>query len=268
MADVKDQIKKILNIANDDAASEAEVENALAIAARLMAKHHLSEDDLADDPLEQAADIQSADRAKAECYTANSRLAQWEVSLASTVAKIVGGIGYYKAHAKPRTTASGLTVRDQRGHAVSGSPVVFYGIAEDVATAGRLWHELRQAIIALARLRYGSVFRGDGAAYAEGFVSGLENQRIRRAEEERTDAQRLIGNGGGTGALILVERRADLIRQKGQLATTWLASAAGGGIKLRTTSGGGSRGSGDARGQGRSDGGAYSVNGTRSRKIC
>jgi hypothetical protein len=46
MADIKTKISKLLDIAADDSASESEIENALAIAARLMERHHLCEADL------------------------------------------------------------------------------------------------------------------------------------------------------------------------------------------------------------------------------
>ncbi len=47
-----------------------------------------------------------------------------------------------------------------------------------------------------------------------------------------------------------------------------IASPAGGGIKLGTRSVSGSSGSSDARGQGRTDGGKYNANASRTLKIC
>ena len=268
MADIKDQIRKILNIANDDAASEAEVENALAIAARLMDKHHLSEDDLAVDPLEQSQDIRNAPRGTAEAY-GTDRMTTWEKYLGTVVCKIVGGIACYSHPGRVKTTPSGLTVWNDAGHSVKTCPLVFYGIAEDCAIAVRLWGELRHAIIALARLRFGGVFRGDGAAYAEGFVTGLNTKAIERETQERQAAQRLVrSDGTGRTAFTLLDRRADLIRQKSDLARQWIASPAGGSLKIGNKSGGGSRGSRDAREQGRSDGGQYNVNAARSKKLC
>jgi len=43
---IKERIRKLLNLANDDAAMGGEVRNAIAFAERLMATHHLSEADL------------------------------------------------------------------------------------------------------------------------------------------------------------------------------------------------------------------------------
>ena len=267
MADVKDQIRKILSIANDDAASEQEVQNALAIAARLMDRHHLSEDDLQTSPQEQEQDARTAPRTKTQVFSDNARMPQWEKSLAGVVAKIVGGVGYYVSPPVYRQTAAGLAVRDANGKATKATSLVFYGIAEDVETAIQLWGELRLAISALARLRYGSVARGDGAAYAEGFVAGVEENRTEREATEYSEARRLTYTGTST-AMVLVERRNALIQQKATLAKAWLASPEGGGIKLRMQSAGGSTGSSDARGQGRTDGGKYNANASRTLKIC
>jgi hypothetical protein len=267
MADVKQQIRKILSIANDDAASEQEVQNALAIAAKLMDRHHLSEEDLQTSPEDQEQDARTAPRTKQSVHGDNVKMPQWEKTLARTVAAIVGGVGYYCHASAPLTTPAGLPMRDGRGNQLKASTIVFYGIAEDVETATRLWNELRLAISALARLRYGSVARGDGAAYAEGFVAGVEEKRKERAAAELSEARHLTYTGTST-AMVLVERRNALIQQKHELAREWLASPAGGSIRLGKTSGGGSSGSSDARGQGRTDGSKYNASASRTKKLC
>ncbi len=266
MADVKQQIRKLLNIAADDAASEAEIENALAIAAKIMARHHLSEDDLAVDPLQQTADIHTAEKGKANAY-GGLRMACWEKVLAKVTAQIVGGVGYYVAGSCPVMTPSGLPARDRNGNQISAGAVTFYGIAEDCGMAVRLYDELRLAIISLARIRYGSVFKGDGAAYAEGFVSGLQMQQENREHTERAEAQKLLTDGGGGSALILVDRRRDLIQQKNTAARKWLESPAGGSVRLGKSSAGGSRGDYGARENGRADGSRYNASAARSLKL-
>jgi hypothetical protein len=269
MADVKQQIRKLLNIADDDAASEQEIQNALAIAAKLMDRHHLSEEDLQESRHTQHQEAQDADRCKQSAHGDNVRMPQWEKSLAVVVTNIIGGVGLYCHATAQLQTPSGLPMRDGRGNILKASTVVFYGIAEDVELAVQLWHELRLAISAMARLRYGSVARGDGAAYAEGFVSGLEQQHIARQFAEKQQAA-IEDRQAGSRSVELICRRADLIKQKSEMARAWLLSPDGGSIKLRTQSGGGSSGSSDARGQGRTDGSKYNTAGagSRMRKIC
>lgn len=267
MADVKQQIRKILSIANDDSASEQEVENALAIAARLMDKHHLSEEDLEESPQDQERDARTAPKTKQSAHGDNIRMPMWEKQLSRVVATIVGGVGYYCHSSAPLTTPSGLAIRDHRGNQMKASTVVFYGIAEDVETAIQLWNELRLAISALARLRYGSVARGDGAAYAEGFVSGLESKHKQQAENEKQQARIAEQQTGGRGVELICRRDA-LILKKHELAREWLASPEGGGVKLGKSTGYGSAGDQNARGQGYSDGGKYNATATRTRKLC
>lgn len=267
MADVKQQIRKILSIANDDSASEQEVENALAIAARLMDKHHLSEEDLEESPQDQERDARTAPKTKQSAHGNNVRMPMWEKQLARVVATIVGGVGYYCHSSALLTTQSGLAIRDHRGNQMKASTVVFYGITEDVETAVQLWNELRLAISALARLRYGSVARGDGAAYAEGFVSGLESKHKQQAADEKYQA-RITEQQTGSRGVELICRRDALILKKHELAKEWLASPEGGGVKLGKTTSSGSNGDQNARGQGYSDGGKYNATATRTRKLC
>jgi len=53
---VKDTIRKLLNLAENDGAADGEIDNALRFARRLMHQHHLSEEDIdRSDPDSKAA---------------------------------------------------------------------------------------------------------------------------------------------------------------------------------------------------------------------
>lgn len=97
--------------------------------------------------------------------------------------------------------------------------------------------------------------------YCEGFVSGL-NAKIRKQEkQQRLEAQ------NDSRALIILDRRADLIERKEDLAQSWLKEACG--VKL--VSGNrrfGANGSREAWDEGRADGRRADVNALRRRKIC
>lgn len=264
--DIKAKIRGLLNIAKDDAASENEVETALKIAQKMMERHHLSEDDLTEDPLAQMEQAANAPKTK-EATELGSKIYTWEVILAETVARhIVKGVGWYSQ--KTYQTPSGLIRRNEHGKPMQCGQIMFYGVAEDVEIARRIFDEIRTAIIALARLRYGSVFRGDGAAYAEGFATGLKKKSIAQDEQERDEAQKRLTTTSDNRGMILISRRTDLIRRKEDSAKKWLASPAGGSIRLATQSRGGSSGDDSARQQGMRDGAGYGVNAARSKKLC
>jgi hypothetical protein len=264
--DIKAKIRGLLNIAKDDAASENEIETALKIAQKMMERHHLSEYDLTEDPLAQMEQAANAPKTK-EAAELGSKIYTWEVILAEAVARhIVKGVGWYSQ--KTNQTPSGLIRRNEHGKPIQFGQIMFYGVAEDVEIARRIFTEIRTAIIALARLRYGSVFRGDGAAYAEGFATGLKKKSIQQDTDEREEAQKRLTTTSDNRGLILLSRRTDLIRRKEDSAKKWLASPAGGGIRLATQSRGGSSGDDSARQQGMKDGAGYGVSATRSKKLC
>ena len=189
MADVKDQIRKILSIAADDAASEQEVQNALAIAAQAHGPSPLIRRGLTDQPAGSGTGRTHSTKGEAEATRGQRENAEVGKGTGPNSGGDCRRGGLLLPRIAALTTAAGLSVRDGRGKQIKASAVVFYGIAEDVETAIRLWHELRLAISALARLRYGSVARGDGAAYAEGFVAGVEEKRLKRAADEKHQAR-------------------------------------------------------------------------------
>jgi hypothetical protein len=257
----KKKIRKLLSIAADDAASEHEIQNAVSHARKMMAEYHLTDDDLATGPEDQERDAENAPKDRADCWI-GSKAYTWETILAHFVSALCG-CPWYETAKRLKKTAAGIVARDGAGREIRAKSVVFYGIAEDVRIARETYDELRIAVIALARLKWGGCFRGDGAAYAEGFCRGLQDQ----LDRENAETKRVAVSTGDSRALVLIERRGALIRRKADIARRWLRTEHG--INLRTTSGrGGSNGSGDARADGRADGRRYNTSAARRLKIC
>jgi len=258
---VKQKIMGLLKISKDDAASEHEIETALKLAQKMMDKHHLSEEDLDDSDDAKLDAAIAAEKIQGYSYV-GTKMFMWEKRLMHFVSKLTGVPFYQTRGTVEVRTASNLTKRTPAGKAVRGKAVVFYGIAEDVEIAVGLYNELRLAIISLSRLRYGSVFQGEGGVYAEGFVVGLGHN----LEEDLAEQKRLAQASSNSRAMVLIDRRNDLVVRKGNLAKSWLKREKG--INLVTKSSyGGASGSSQARAAGISDGKSYNVSAARRRKL-
>ncbi len=113
----------------------------------------------------------------------------------------------------------------------------------------------------MARLRWGTCYTKDGGKYAEGFVVGLYTKINIQKEEQKRLAQQ-----EGSRAMILIERRDDLIVRKTETAKRWLSKTVG--IKLskgvRTD---GANGSAQAFREGRVDGEQTDVTTARRPKL-
>tara|TARA_R110000824_G_scaffold172434_1_gene350339 strand:+ start:54395 stop:55183 length:789 start_codon:yes stop_codon:yes gene_type:complete len=261
MSNVKSKIMGLLNISADDAASEAEIETALRLAKKMMERHHLSEDDLVDSPEDQVRAAQDAEKTDF-ASPVGKKIYRWEKSLSTFVRDLVGGIGCYTARHQTAKTPAGFPIRDEDGNEIRTGAIHFYGITEDVYAACEIYSELRTAIVALARIRYGSVFKGSGGLYAEGFVAGLRS----KLETEEDQAKIEAVETSNSNALVLIERRNALVAAKTASADLWLQHTAG--VKLSNRGiGQGASGSHGAFTAGRTDGAGYNVGRTRNRKL-
>lgn len=202
---IKDRIRKLMNVAENDASTEGEIDNAMRFARQMMESHHLSEEDLAVEPVDQWDAIDKASCGRFHAMM-GSKIYLWETSLGWFVGRFVGGVKHYLHTGCDRKKA-----------------FVFYGVEGDARLAADLMSELRETIIAMARLRYGGCFKGKGGSYSEGFVSGLSERLKRQEKEER---EKLTSSGDTTG-MILVERRADLVKRKVSRAETYLTEELG-----------------------------------------
>ena len=247
---IKQRIAKLLALAEDGSATEGEVANAMAFAAALMEQHHID----ADDARKAHAAAGHAERvtfAQQGAYTSGSRMAAWESMLAEEC-RALCGVKHYEEHGVwVVKTTTGTVAYDDKGQSMAARKIVFYGEAGDVADAVALYTEWRTTIAAMARLRYGGALKGEGAAYAEGFVQGMRRARRDRAAAPATTA--------------LAVRSTAIVAAKQNAAHNWLTTdPTGPRLKLRTGSGrsGSSAGNGDAHAAGRRDG----SNATMSRR--
>ena len=203
---IKDRIRKLLNLAGDDAATDAEVESAMRHARRLMLEHSLTEDEVRtvnEGKTLSPDDIAAATEYAARCvFGEGSRFSFWEDELAGTLCMLMGSVSVYK---------------DPRGGTTT---LHFYGPAVETAEAAAMFDEWRETIAALARLKYGGALRGPGRSYAIGFVRALWDKVQTILTNETTKL------GTGCTALMLTNQLAVAEARK-RHAKTWLAKAEG-----------------------------------------
>jgi hypothetical protein len=260
---VSERVRNLLAKTTKNGASQAEAQSAVNAAERIMAKYHLSEEDLAHEPADDYAEVDTADFSQAYS-TIGRRAWQWECALARFVERFIG-VPHYLRHSILPSRINGLVQLDENDQPVTGKAFVFYGVAEDAELARSVYDELRLLIAAMAVAKWGTVYKGDGGMYAEGFVSGLSYKLVSATQSEKAEAQKSIASETST-ALVLIARRDDLIQYKQKKAKDWLRNEKG--ICLVTVSGGsGANGSSGAYSSGRRDGASTDVSNTRRRKI-
>lgn len=252
---IASKVRKLLAISEDDAASNAEIQNAMNHAQRLMDSHHLTEEDLAHEPDDDYRKVDEAEFDQARAFV-GGRAFYWEKILATFVSHFVGVPVYYDSEKRPIRKRSGFT---PNGKAKYGRSFVFYGVADDAAIAAETYDELRTLIATMAIGKWSTVYKGDGAAYAEGFVSGLLSQL--------QEAKRIEQSSGGN-ALILAVRRNDIIKYKTDKAKEWLESEKGVVVGASRKGGGTKSGARLAFREGQSDGASTDVSTTRLKKLC
>lgn len=215
---IKDKLAKLLRLGEDLAASDGEIQNALNLAAQMMAKHQLTRADIdasAADPLAKM----SYGRHVGFCKGAKS--STWECALAWFICDYLGTVQHYLSNRIPlRKNGIALSLFasvNTGGNVPTGCGFYFYGPDEDSRSAAAMFEEFRDAISTMAIIRYGGWARGDGFAYAYGFASGLQeaNRKARLGLKQDSDS--------ATTALILKSEQTSLaIRNKSK---DWLATA-------------------------------------------
>jgi hypothetical protein len=253
----KDTIAKLLNLAKNDAATEGEVNNAIAFATKMMLQYQLSEEDIkeeAEETLEEQ--IARAETGSATGWGINEgKASNWESTLGVWVTKFVGGVYVAYGQVQPKRV-NGIAVL-KKGVVIETKPIIFYGLVDDAQFAKETYEELCVIIASMARLKWGSVFRGKGREYAEGFVSGLYATLKKATVEQNTS--------DGTA---LVVRRDHLVKIKEKRALETYQKVTG----ARPRGYGSSRRSGvqrhyDARMEGQADGAKTSVAGRASGRL-
>lgn len=260
---VVEKVRKLMNLAGNTGATEGEIRAAIHQAQRLMERYHLTEGDLEHSPADDRAAV---DKAEFNDYRAwvGKRKYGWEIALATFVSRFVG-VPYYYSAVESKVRRCGMVELDDDGNPVYGTSFVFYGVADDAALAVHIFNDLRQTIATMARIEYGQIYRGDGGAYCEGFVSGLERQHSDDRSTRTIEASREASAGNST-SLALLRRETDLVAYKQAAAKSWLSKEKG--IQLRSRSvSSGANGSLSARSHGMRDGAATSLSRSSTRKL-
>lgn len=246
LKDVKERVRRLLAIAEDDAAADAEIEQAMLMARRYMASYQLERDDI----VERGDELDLSRIEWGDCfrpYRQTRRASLWESLLATWVCDFVGTVKSYQ---------SSRFVETRLGKRTMCKGLIFYGPTNDAVFAAEVFEEVQEVVATLAYHRYGAIFRGDGGSYSEGFVDGLRDQLqdAKDVDRDSSDEQ--------TRALAVVQDQRQLAIVDG--ARNWLADVKG--IKLRHGHGLSGVNAGfnsNAHGQGRSEGRKYSVGSTR-----
>jgi len=261
---VKERIRRLLAVAKDGSgATQGEIDNAIRFAQAELAKHQLSEEDLAEEPEEQYQRAEDAPKDQAPAVI-GSKCYHWESALGKIISRLVG-VPYYLDNAAGRHDRNGIARRDRNGKVRAAKAIMYYGIAEDAWLAAELFEELHETIVTMAMLKWGGAFRGDGGSYCEGFVRGIDKQvRNQQADEKKSAASQL--DSGDSRGLVLIERRNDLIEHRIAVGKDWLLNEKG--IKLGRGSGrSGASGSAAAYSSGRADGARTAVSASRTAKL-
>lgn len=247
-SNVKSLLKKLFAVAENDASTDGEIDNALRAAKVLMAKHQIERDDVFED---EAGNVQTSmvTYGQAHRYTMFTAITGWENLLAHFIVEFIPGIGWYRHRGQVRRNQAGMVVGRKT------TKVIFYGPDTDVQFAVEIWDEVNLVIQSAARLRFGNALaRGEAAAYSEGFASALY-------ESNKREEQRLLGGAkGGPSATtsdsktLMVVNRALAIQKGGK---EWLRETQG--VKLRTGSrvSSAAHHSHNAYNQGKADGAQY-----------
>lgn len=202
---IKKTVRDLLNLAENDAATEGEIANAIKFARRYMDVHHLSEEEC-----RKAGE-------RVEKFTNNTvygevgNLAQWEKNIGLFLLELIGSIGWWRTN-RQKVTVNGIAVLDKNDRPVEKVGLVFYGPEEDVNLAVSMFEDLHATIATMARLKWGGTQRGEGRSYAEGFSKGLMLKLQEAEKADKTDVQ--------TTALIVRSKEVALATKK--RADSWL----------------------------------------------
>jgi len=229
---VKDRVRKLLNLAENDAASEGEIQNAMRAAQAYMDEYHIEREDLRED------DAKPVEMREGQAYGGSANVARWEGWLSLAVSNVVGTVGVY----------SGKSTRRNGFNVKTCGTFTFYGPAEDVRIACELFEEMVGVISTMAAGLYSGVYRGEGRSYCEGFSLELHRRTVQQGKQRSEKCTAIVVRGQA-------------------VARHWLERVAG--VKLRSRGvGGGGKHHDSAHENGRSDGRSAEFGAKRRGKIA
>lgn len=164
-----ERIQKLLRLANNDAASEGEIENAMAFARKLMDEYDIAEHSI----ILEESDEKLSTRVADEVLYATRKIALPRVrDLAQAAANVCDCRLYYSQN----------MVREAWRHTIR-----IYGLEHDVAVAHAMFKELCVSMRALARMLYGTKRTSEHCGYEQGFADRVLTRSYRIADERRPE---------------------------------------------------------------------------------
>lgn len=148
MDDILNKVRKMMNLAHGEGASEGEIENALRMARKLMTEYGITEEQL-------NVNVENTTEITDEIGAQRCGFQQWEQSLAGVIGNICD-VGTYRKR-RP-----------------SMMDICFYGFKHDVAVAREVYATMLVSVKLLARMRCGKGWTSSHRSYADGFVAGLQ----------------------------------------------------------------------------------------------
>lgn len=214
---VKETIRHLLNLANNEAAAEGEIINAMRFASKLMEQHQLTEEDVKLNKTdEKLLDLENQTIVEQSGWMGGNKFCHWESNAASFACAFVGGVKWYY-NEQVRYVVNGVQQVFFDGKPMTKTKVTFYGIQEDVEIAFAVYNELIMTIASMAKLKWGGVYRGPGRNYCEGFMDGLVGKWY-----SDQDQQKKLASTSGSTALMVIDNRQLIVKRKTELATLWL----------------------------------------------
>lgn len=260
---VKANIRAMLNLANDSAATEGEINNAMRFVAKLMEQHHLTDEDLSEVD-DKILELERKATGQEGAYFQGHKVSEWECSVASFCCVLLG-VKYYIGGPE-LYRVNGVVQYFPDGKRMTKRTIQFYGIAEDVEIARQLFLEITTTIASLGKLKWGGVFRGEGREYCTGFVAGIWDKYREDQDSQLKLANKDTTKTSKSTALVAIESRELVLTKKLELAEAYLKKS---NIKLKGSIGFSSKRTynGQARADGRADGQRHNVSVTRNKKL-
>jgi hypothetical protein len=200
---VIERIRKLMTYANDGSATEAEFENAMGHARRLMDKFNLTEDAVLLEP-GKVEDVYASIKEHTG-YTRANGIDQFDKRLAQ-VPCIICDVKCYTSM-RWCDDKGNRYVSDRTGRPQQREHLIFYGLPKDCAVAIAMYHELLATMRAMVRFRFPNDWQQHFSSYCTGFVGRL----MERAHEARQ-----VGQAESSTTTAIVLRKDVLLDRKRQ----------------------------------------------------
>ena len=197
---VEEQIRSLLKKAQDgeSGSSQAEVEQALAYAQKLMEKHNLEMADLLEAEKRTLGDNDMGE----ETAQMKAKLEVFEKRLAWVVSDLCNVRWYYGE----KTILNEDIPLGQRGRWQKKTRLVFYGVRADVAAARVLYLELVVVTRVMARHALGKKWTQKHWHYCRGFAAALREKARELKEAAEAKREKEQEKNPGTALMVLKDQ--------------------------------------------------------------